>query len=431
MNDVFTSNLHTKQDWLDYLKKLHPVSIDLGLERVKTVAARLDILNFDCPVITVAGTNGKGSCVALTQAILAAAGYRVGTYTSPHLLEYNERIQLLGQPVSDSALCKAFSCIAAVRADISLTYFEFGTLAALLLFKQAQLDAIILEVGLGGRLDAVNCVDADIAVISMVDLDHMEWLGHTRERIAKEKAGIMRPNKPCVFGDFSLPASVHAYAKLQNAFLYCQGQQFDYKKQLASWSWQSQQQTLTDLPLPNIDLQNAATVLQIIALLANQFSISVKAIQQGLKQVFIPGRFQIIEIECLQFILDVAHNPAGTRCFAKRLAQQAHAGKTHAVIGMLADKDIRNTLAPLISQIDRFYLTDLEVSRGATAAQLSQCLTQLHVKTAVQTFSSPTAALQEARKVAGKGDRVLVFGSFHTVGPVYSVLAKQTRTQLN
>lgn len=422
MNKVLASHLYTKEDWLSHLETAHPISIDLGLERIKIVAARLDVLDFDCPVITVAGTNGKGSCVALTQAILAAAGYRVATYTSPHLLNYNERIQIAGEPVSDSALCQAFNCIDEARAEVSLSYFEFGTLAALLLFKQAQLDAIILEVGLGGRLDAVNCVDADISVISMVDLDHMEWLGHTRELIAKEKAGIMRANKPCVFGDFSLPASIYEHASLENVFLYRQGQHFDYKKQISSWSWQSQQQSLTDLPLPKIDLQNAATVLQTIELLSNQFAISREAIEEGLKQVFIPGRFQIIEQGELQFILDVAHNPAGGRCLAKRLAQEPCAGKTHAVIGMLADKDINNTLAPLISQIDQFYLANLEVARAATAEQLHQRLMPLNDKTSAQLFSSPVMALQAACKVASKGDRVLVFGSFYTVSLVCTVL---------
>lgn len=415
-------SIRSKEDWLSYLEISHPITIDLGLERIKIVAARLDVLDFDCPVITVAGTNGKGSCVALTQAILAAAGYRIGTYTSPHLLDYNERIQIAGKPVSDSELCDAFNCIAEACAEVSLTYFEFGTLAALLLFKQAQLDAIILEVGLGGRLDAVNCIDADISVISMVDLDHMEWLGDTRELIAKEKAGIMRPNKPCVFGDFSLPMSVYEHATLENVFLYRQGQQFDYKKQLYSWSWQSQQQSLTDLPLPKIDLQNAATVLQIIELLNNQFSIKLEAIQEGLKQVFIPGRFQIIEHGNLKFILDVAHNPAGGRCLAKRLIQEPCAGKTHAVVGMLVDKDISNTLAPLTTQIDQFYLVDLEVSRGATAEQLNQHLIALNAQASARMFSSPGIAIQEVCKVANKGDRVLVFGSFHTVSSVFAAI---------
>jgi dihydrofolate synthase/folylpolyglutamate synthase len=426
------SFLRSKEEWLRYLETCHPNAIDLGLDRVKRVAERLDILPFDCPVITVAGTNGKGSCVALTQAILAAAGYRVGVYTSPHLLDYNERIQIAEAFVSDSALCAAFHQIETVRKEISLTYFEFGTLAALLLFKQAQLDAIILEVGLGGRLDAVNCVDTDMAVISMVDLDHQAWLGHTRECIAQEKAGIMRPNKPCVFGDFTLSDSVYDQAVLVGSPLYFQGQHFDYKKQALTWSWQSKQQTLIDLPLPRIDLQNAATVLQVIELLADRFSITRSSLEKGLKQVFVRGRFHVLKKGGTQLILDVAHNPAGGRCLAKRLANEPYHGKTHAVVGMLVDKDITNTLAPLVSQIDQWYLSDLEGPRGATAAQLQQGLlaSQQHHRTlpVFTPFASPAQAIQQACQAAQKGDRVLVFGSFHTVALALRHLESETRT---
>lgn len=419
----------TKEEWLSYLETCHPKAIELGLDRIKQVYEHCETsanttenssatIPFNCPVITIAGTNGKGSCVALTQAILTAAGYRVGAYTSPHLLDYNERIQIAGELVRDSTLCETFSHIEKVRDGIPLTYFEFTTLAAFLLFKAAQLDLLILEVGVGGRLDAVNCVNADIAVISMVDLDHTEWLGHTREQIAKEKAGIMRPNKPCVFGDFTLPTSVYEQAALLNTPLYLQGQHFDYKKQRAMWSWQSQQQTLMNLPLPRIDLQNAATVLQVIELLTDSFSISRSSIEEGLKQVFLPGRFQMLEKESTQLILDVAHNPAGGSCLAKRLAKEFCSGKTYAVVGMLADKDITNTLAPLVSQIDVWYLANLEVPRGAAAEQLGSCLLGLHPAATMFKFSSPTRAVQQAYKTAQKGDRVIVFGSFHTVSVV-------------
>lgn len=407
--------IRSKAEWLSYLETCHPKFIDLGLDRIKVVAKQLDVLNFDCPIITIAGTNGKGSCVALIQTILKVAGYRVGSYTSPHLLDFNERIQIANTFVSDAALCTVFEQIEKGRRKCSLTYFEFTTLAALCLFKQAKLDAIILEVGLGGRLDAVNCVDADISVISTIDLDHMDWLGDTRECIGQEKAGIMRPNKPCVFGDFLLPASVSRQATLCNTPLYFQGQEFKYKKQGSVWSWKSQQQTFDDLPLPRIDLQNAATVLQVIELLSEHFIITRTSIEEGLKKVFIPGRFQIIEKNTTQLILDVAHNPAGAKCLAKRLANEPCTGKTHAVVGMLADKDKLNTLSALVAQIDYWYLTDLKVPRGATAQQLDQCLMSLNQSSPVFKFSSPTLAVQQACKRAQKNDRVLVFGSFHTV----------------
>jgi dihydrofolate synthase/folylpolyglutamate synthase len=410
------------QDWLAYLETCHSKSIDLGLDRITQVAQRLGVLSFDCPIITVAGTNGKGSNVALTAAILTAAGYCVATYTSPHLIHYNERIQIAGCSVSDSALCHAFTQIESLRADVSLTYFEFATLAALLLFKQqaVHLDAIILEVGLGGRLDAVNCIDADLAIISMIDLDHREYLGDTREAIGKEKAGILRWNKPCVCGDFDIPQSILDQAQSLQCPLYRQGFEFDYKRQGSSWSWHSQHHSFVDLPLPRIDLQNAATVLQAIELLSERFLITSAAIEQGLKQVFLPGRFQCLEKNSRQIIIDVAHNPAGGRCLAKRLANRACCGKIHALVGMLADKDILNTLRPLQGQVDYWYVSDLTVRRGASAQQLKQSLLSLQEGIqAIWEFPRPELAFQYAYQQLQENDSLLVFGSFHTAAAIY------------
>ena len=411
-------------DWLAYIETCHASRIDLGLERISQVAERLHLLNFNCPVVTVAGTNGKGSNVALIAAILSAAGYRVGTYTSPHLVHYQERIQIAGQCMSDQDLCRAFLQIEKNRCDISLTYFEFGTLAALWTFKQATLDAIILEVGLGGRLDAVNCVDADLAIISMIDFDHMDWLGDTREKIGLEKAGILRPNRPCVCGDFSPPQSLLNTAQSLACPLYRQGIEFDYKiqAQSQSWSWNSQQLSLRDLPLPNIDCQNAATALQAIELLGDHFIITPLAIQEGLKRVFIPGRFQIIEKNARQIIIDVAHNPAGGECLSKRLANTPCLGNTYAVVGMLADKDIFNTLRPLRHHVDHWTVCDLEEQRGARATQLKQALLDLEVTQPLLEFSSPELAFQYAYRQLQKNDRLLVFGSFHTAAAIYRYL---------
>lgn len=409
-------------DWLAYIETCHPSSIDLGLERISKVAERLAVLNFNCPVVTVAGTNGKGSNVALTAAILSAAGYRVGTYTSPHLIHYQERIQIAGLCINEQDLCHAFSHIEKNRGDTSLTYFEFGTLAALWYFKQSSLDAIILEIGLGGRLDAVNCVDADLAIISMIDFDHMDWLGDTREKIGCEKAAIMRPNRPCVCGDFSPPQSLLNTAKSLGCPLYRQGIEFDYKIQTQSWSWNSQQLSLRDLPLPNIDLQNAATVLQAIELLGDDFIITPQAIQEGLKRVFIPGRFHIIEKNACQIIIDVAHNPAGGECLSKRLANTPCLGNTYAVAGMLADKDIINTLRPLKHHVDHWYVCDLAEARGAKATKLKQSLFDLEVSQTILEFSSPELAFQHAYRKLQKNDRLLVFGSFHTAAAIYRYL---------
>lgn len=409
-------------DWLAYIEACHPNSIDLGLERISQVAERLAVLNFNCPVVMVAGTNGKGSNVALTAAILTAAGYRVGTYTSPHLIRYQERIQIAGQCISDQDLCRAFLEIEKNRSDIPLTYFEFGTLAALWAFKQSALDAIILEIGLGGRLDAVNCVDADLAIISMIDLDHMDWLGDTREKIGFEKAGIMRPNRPCVCGDFAPPQSILNTARSLASPLYRQGIEFDYKMQTQSWTWTSQQLTLRDLPLPNIDLQNAATVLQAIELLGDHFIITPLAIQEGLKRVFIPGRFHIIEKNARQIIIDVAHNPAGGECLSKRLANTPCLGNTYALAGMLADKDIINSLRPLRHHVDHWTVCDLTEPRGAKATQLKQALLDLEVTQTILEFSCPEIAFQHAYRKLQKNDRLLVFGSFHTAAAIYRCL---------
>jgi dihydrofolate synthase / folylpolyglutamate synthase len=415
-------NSRSLSDWLLYIDTLHPSRIELGLERIGKVAQRLAVVSFNCPVVTVAGTNGKGSTVALIAAILNAAGYRVGTYTSPHLIHYQERIQLSGHCIGDQDLCRAFVQIEKTRADISLTYFEFGTLAALWTFKQAALDAIILEVGLGGRLDAVNCVDADLAIISMIDLDHMDSLGDTREKIGFEKAAIMRPNRPCVCGDFAPPQSLLNTALSLACPLYRQGIEFDYKMQVQSWSWNSQQLSLRDLPLPNIDLQNAATVLQAIELLGDHFIITPLAIQEGLKRAFVPGRFHIIEKNARQIIIDVAHNPAGGECLSKRLANTPCLGNTYVLVGMLANKDIINTLRPLRHHADRWYVCDLAEQRGAKAEKLKQSLLDLEISQTILEFSSPELAFQHAYRQLQKNDRLLVFGSFHTAAAIYRYL---------
>lgn len=415
-------SVRTLSDWLTYIETCHPSRIDLGLKRISHVAQRLSVANFNCPVLTVAGTNGKGSNVALLAAILTAAGYRVGTYTSPHLIHYQERIQIAGHCINDQDLCSAFEQIEKSRCDIPLTYFEFGTLAALWTFKHAELDIIILEVGLGGRLDAVNCIDADLSIISMIDFDHMDWLGDTREKIGFEKAGIMRPNRPCVCGDFDPPQSILNLAQSLACPLYRQGIEFDYKLQSQSWSWNSQQFSLNELPLPNIDLQNAATVLQAIELLGDHFVITPLAIQEGLKRVFIPGRFHRIEKNARQIIIDVAHNPAGGECLSKRLANTPCLGNTYAVAGMLADKDILNTLRPLKHHVDHWYVCDLTEERGAKATKLKQSLLDLDVKQTILEFSLPSLAFQQAYRKLQKNDRLLVFGSFHTAAAIYRYL---------
>jgi dihydrofolate synthase / folylpolyglutamate synthase len=409
--------LRDLHSWLNYLETLHPKLIDLGLERIGIVAKQLNLLSFTCPVITVAGTNGKGSCVALLESILLAQGYRVGSYSSPHLFTYNERVRINGQAIDDAALCQAFTVIDKIRADVSLSYFEFGTLAALLIFKQADLDAIILEVGMGGRLDATNIVDADVAIISTIALDHMEWLGDTREKIGFEKAGIMRKDKACVCGDFAVPQSVREHANKIGARLYCQDKEFGYKKENDIWSWWSRQQQINKLPIPKIELQNAATVLMALELLTQKINITQNAVKQGLKNVFLPGRFQIFHHNNIEIILDVAHNPAATALLAKKLAETNGVGKTLAVVAMLADKDIHNSVANVLTQITAWYVAGLAVPRGGTAQLLADSLQALPVYNVYQ-YADVWTAFNAALASAQAGDRIIVFGSFYTVAQV-------------
>lgn len=406
--------------WLTYLETLHPKTIDLGLERTREVALRLDLLPFQCPVITVAGTNGKGSCVALLESIFLAAGYRVGTYTSPHLLSYNERVRVNGIMAEDGALCSAFSAVDTARHNTSLTYFEFGTLAALWLFKRARLDLVILEVGMGGRLDAVNIVDADVAIISTIALDHMEWLGNDREAIGFEKAGIMRSGKPVVCGDFATPNSVREYAKQIGAVLYCQGEDFHFESKANHWAYVNEcaaGQVLVDLPVPKIELQNAATTLRAVELLSDQLPIARSLLDTALRKVFLPGRFQIIENQKIMTILDVAHNPAAGELLAKKLRMVSISGRILAVVAMLADKDAHGTVAPLIQQVSTWYVAGLDVSRGGASQLLAVQLQLLGAKT-VHEHTRVRDGYEHALRDAQPGDCIVVFGSFYTVAEV-------------
>ncbi len=404
-------------DWLCYLETLHPKTIDLSLDRVCAVARSAGMLPFPFFTITVAGTNGKGTSCALLEAVFLAAGYRVGVYSSPHLLCYNERVRVKGEAVSDALLCEAFFEIEQVRAkEISLTYFEFGTLAALSIFKKTALDVVILEVGLGGRLDAVNIVDADVALINTIALDHMEYLGSDREAIGWEKSGIMRAGKPVVCGDFNRPNSVVQYAKKLGTLLYIYGNDFVYEKLQNGWQWRNSVMQLSDLPLPAIPLQNAAAVLQVLALLPAQFTISAAAIRAGLQRVKVAGRFQILsgEIPC---ILDVAHNPAAAILLAQQLQALPCSGRTLAVIGMLADKDQPGIIQPLKHLVAEWFAGSLKVARGSTADELAQALLAVGI-TAVNIYDTVQTAYEKALSAAQPGDRIIVFGSFYTVAQI-------------
>jgi dihydrofolate synthase/folylpolyglutamate synthase len=410
------------QDWLAHCEQLHPLAIDMGLERVREVAQRMN-LHFDCPVITVAGTNGKGSTCAMLEAILLEAGYRTGVYTSPHLVHFEERCRIHGQSASAEQLAQAFEQVEAARADVSLTYFEFSTLAIMHLMAQAGLDVVILEVGLGGRLDAVNIIDADCAVITSIDIDHTSLLGTDREQIGLEKAGIMRPGKPVVVSDPVPPASVLAHAEALGADLWRFGQDFNFSGDKLQWAWAGRGRRYSGMAYPALrganQLVNASGVLAALEVLRPRIPVTAQAVRNGLAMVELPGRFQIVPGEPV-LVLDVAHNPHSVAALAVNLDAMGFYPTTHAVFGAMADKDLHVMLERVGAVVDHWYFTDLPLPRAATAVQLQAQWQALNRRADAvsSTHASPEAALQAAIAAANPADRIVVFGSFYTVGGV-------------
>ncbi|WP_058912740.1 bifunctional tetrahydrofolate synthase/dihydrofolate synthase [Entomohabitans teleogrylli] len=399
--------------WLSYLENLHSKTIDLGLDRVRAVGQRLGVLKPAPKVFTVAGTNGKGTTCRTLEAMLMAAGYRVGVYSSPHLVRYTERVRIQGDELPEALHTASFAQIEAHRQQTSLTYFEYGTLSALLLFQQAALDVVILEVGLGGRLDATNIVDADVAVITSIALDHTDWLGPDRQSIGREKAGIFRAARPAVVGEPDMPETIAGVAREKGAQLQRRGVDWDYQLHADSWDFRDMHGVLSGLPLPQVPQPNAATALA--ALRASGIPASDEAIRAGIAGAILPGRFQTVALQP-RVILDVAHNPHAAQYLASRLAQLPERGRVLAVIGMLHDKDIAGTLAHLSPQVDSWYCAPLEGPRGATAEQLIEHLGQGTV------FACVADAWRAALRDARPQDIVLVCGSFHTVAQVMVVL---------
>ncbi len=415
----------TLDEWLRWQESLHPSAIDLGLERPGEVWRRMGQSKPAPVVITVAGTNGKGSSVAMLESILLAAGYRVGCYTSPHLLRYNERIRIDGVEVGDEALCESFERIDQARADISLTYFEFGTLAAVDLFSRANLDVAVLEVGLGGRLDAVNLIDADVALITAIDLDHADWLGNDRETIALEKAGIMRRGLPAVCSDPLPPQSLIEHAAELSASLYCLNRDYRVQKTAEGWSWQFAENAPIALPLPSLrgefQLQNAAGVLMALQLLQERLPIAPQQLRQGLLEAHLAGRFELTPGDVVE-IADVAHNPQSAAALAENLRQIPAEGQTLAVVAMLADKDQQAVVSLMAPVVDQWFVAGLDVPRGGDGTALAAIVESV-TGTAPTLASTVKAALQQARAAAKPGDRIVIFGSFYTVaerlvGPV-------------
>ncbi len=408
-------------DWLQQLESLPFGLTNKSLASVKHVAKKLDILNFSGKIVTVAGTNGKGSVVIFLESILLQAGLKTAAYISPHVLNYNERIRLNGKDIDDTTLCQAFSLVEAARADIILSYFEFSTLAALVVFKKQSPDILILEVGLGGRFDAVNILDSDISVITTIALDHTHILGESREAIGYEKSGIMRPLRPVVCGD-NMPASVYAAADGLKAKLYCLNKDFSYREQTSSWLWRFGNGVIDNLPLPRLPIISASLALMVVKLLAQNFTITGSAIINGLKAAFLPGRFERLVFFGKEVIFDVAHNEEAASLLAINLAKEKEKfqGRILAVVSMLKDKDITASLTPLVKVVDRWYLGLLSDERAVTVAQLSQALRKAGganftlLPTVAASFSQAIAECQEK-------DRIAVFGSFHTVAEVLKI----------
>ena len=419
------SRMNSLASWLAHCDRLHPKSIDMGLARVRTVVERMG-LKFDCPVITVAGTNGKGSTCAMLEACLLESGYRPGVYTSPHLVHFQERCRVHGETVLPEELLPHFERVEAARtqnSEVSLTYFEFTTLAILSLMAASRLDVAILEVGLGGRLDAVNVIDPTCSVITSVDLDHMDFLGTDRETIGREKAGIMRTGCPVIISDPVPPQSVIDHGTEIGADLWLLGRDFNFTGDKQQWGWAGRGRRYSGLAYPALrganQLVNASGVLAALEALRSVIPVTAQAIRNGLALVELPGRFQIIPGQPA-LVLDVAHNPHAVAALTENLDAMGFYPTTHAVFGAMADKDVAPMLARVGPLVDRWYFSDLPTERAAKAAQLKATWQAGNTRKDAQasTHAHPQAALDAAVAAADPADRIVVFGSFFTVGGI-------------
>ncbi len=422
--------MKTLSDWLAHCERLHPKTIDMTLSRVEQVRDRLG-LRFEAPVVTVAGTNGKGSTCAMLESIALQAGYRVGLYIKPHFMDFEERCRVGGQSVSAESLLPHFEAVEAARGDVALTYFEFTTLAIVRRLAQEPLDLVILEVGLGGRLDAVNAIDPDVAVITSIDLDHVEYLGPDRESIGREKAGILRAGKPAVCSDPVPPASIAAEATRLGADLRQSGKDFVFDGDRQQWRWQGRTKRFAGLAYPALrganQLLNAAGVLAAFEALADRLPISAQAVRSGLAMVELPGRFQVLPGQPA-VVLDVAHNPHAVATLAQNLDQMGFSPRTHAVFGAMGDKALDEVIAKIAPWIDHWHFCDLPTPRAASAAELGARFERLRPslklppKVDASQHANPWDALAAARALSEPADRIVVFGSFFTVGGVMAGL---------
>jgi len=415
-------------DWLAWQETLHVSEIELGLERCQSVADRMGLKQPEYGFVSVSGTNGKGSSVAMLSTIMIQAGYKTGVYTSPHLIDYNERIRIDGENVSDELLCEAFESIDQARGETSLTYFEFGTLAAYYIFEKQDVDFAVFEVGLGGRLDAVNMMDADVALVTSIAIDHVDWLGDTRDAISLEKAGIMRSGHPAVCSDPDAPEALIEFARDNKVDLHLSGSDYQYDFSDDVWNWSDNKTTYKDLPRPSLrgdfQLMNAAGVLKVIQCLPDQYKVSEDHIRKGLQQTKLAGRFQVIPGE-VEYVLDVAHNPHAAKTLANFLKANPVKGKNHILIGMLKDKDASGVINEIGAYIDDWHVAGLGGSRGTGSEQLVKQLEAADIQIPVHSYTSVEEAYNVLQQQAQPGDRVLVAGSFLTVSAVMKIMERE------
>jgi dihydrofolate synthase/folylpolyglutamate synthase len=412
-------------DWLGYIESIHPSTIDLTLERIKIVIERLN-LDISFPILTVGGTNGKGSTCSILESIYREAGYKVACYTSPHFLNFNERIKIQTLAVSDEVICEAFSRIESAREDVTLTYFEYGTIAAMIIFSEAHVDVAILEVGLGGRLDAVNVFDADCAIVTTVDLDHMDYLGHTREAIGFEKAGIYRTEKTSICGDFDPPQSLIKHAELIHADLKIIGKDFGYEAHHDSFDFLIDSTFVMNLPLPKLQgdfqLANATNALMAVKAMEDKLPLTEISIQKGITLTLLPGRFQEVK-KMPSLIFDVAHNPQAARSLSHNLKTHVVPGKTIAVFSILKDKDIFGVINVLNLDIDDWFIAEIQNERAASIENISNTIQKINPSAHIEAFKNIQEAYQFASKEVTRNDRIIVFGSFFTVADIMKIIS--------
>ena len=414
----------TLQEWLDWQETLHPQKIELGLERTSEVAKDMGVSKPAYITIVVAGTNGKGSIVTALESIFHYAGYRVGAYTSPHLLHYNERIRVGQQNADDDALCKAFDKVDVSRGDTTLSYFEFGTLAAIQIFNESELDVAIYEVGLGGRLDAVNILDADLAIVSSIGIDHVQWLGSTRESIGFEKAGVFRSKQPAICGDADPPNSLIEYAEKVGTELYLINEHYSYEKQKDVWSFKSENTNWDGLPMPSLygeaQIGNAATALMGLVHVDEKLPVTRECVDRGLSNISLPGRFQRIDGPC-EIILDVAHNLDSSKVLVDNLKELKPASKTIAVFAVLADKDVCGIIECVGGMFDEWHISQLDSERALEKESLKKQLDNCCHDCIIYTHNTISEAYNAAKKTVDESMRIVVFGSFLTVAEVLSL----------